>query len=401
MGGAPAGQVCVGSPPAGALITGSPTTPAGGTFTYAAPGLSAPVVDSLTSPDGVLQGLHVNANPGVTTDPANNWLGVGLFFSAPACVNATAYTGIKFTITGDLGSCRLSFIGAPSEDNPVANGPFGACTAQSCLSPSFGPILTGTTTVNFTDLSGGDPFPTLDAAAINDIGWQLNAPTDGTACTANFTITDVAFVNGAPPVACTGLPPQSPVITDFSDALVTAPGSMIINAGGTFAYAAPGLTPPALSLVSSDGTPAGQALQVSVDSGTPPADAAFAWDGFGLYFNMCTDASTYAGIGFTINGDLGACSLQFGAQFSQDDDVGADPAFGSCVAGGACFSPFVEPVGAGRTTVRFADMMGGSPLPTVDAARLTAIHWQFTVPTGISAASCAARFTIDDVAFVP
>jgi hypothetical protein len=115
---------------------------------------------------------------------------------------------------------------------------------------------------------------------------------------------------------------------------------------------------------------------------------------------MCTDASSYSGISFTINGDLGACPLQFSAQFSEDDDVVSDPSFGSCTAT-TCYPPSVQPVGAGTTTVRFADLTGGNPLTTVDAARLTGVHWQVSPPTGAGAASCSANFTIDNVSFVP
>lgn len=225
-------------------------------------------------------------------------------------------------------------------------------------------------------------------------------PTDGSAaCQADFTITDVAFVNDTPRAACTGVAPPSDVIANFSDAFPTAPGAFAFASGGTFTYASAGLAPPALSLVG-DGTPAGQSLAVAVDSGVPPAFSTTAWDGFGLYFNMCTDASRYAGIRFTINGDVGACLLQFSAQFSENDDVAADPTFGSCTVP-TCFSPWVEPIGAGTTTVRFADLAGGSPLTTVDTARLTGVHWQFMPPTGAAAASCHASFTVDDVTFVP
>ena len=199
---------------------------------------------------------------------------------------------------------------------------------------------------------------------------------------------------------CTGSSPASSIIADFSDAFATRPGSFVFSTGGTFTYASAHLTPPALSLLSTDGTAAGQKLAVSINTGTPPADTPFAWDGFGLYFNKCTDASSYSGIRFTIIGDVGACPIQFAAQFSEDDDVVADSAFGSCTAA-SCFSPMVQPVGAGTTTVHFAELAGGSPMSTVDAARLTGVHWQVMPPTGVSAAACTANFTVDDVSFIP
>jgi hypothetical protein len=400
-GGSGGALACIGSAPNGGAITGSASTPAGGTFTYAAPNLTAPAVVPLTSTSGVLQGLHVTASPGVTTDPSNSWSGVGLYFSNPACVDARAYTGFRFTVSGDLGTCKLSFLGVPSEDNAVANGPVGTCTATSCISPSYGPITTGTSVVHFADLSGGNPYAALDSAALNDIAWQLDVPTDGSpACNADFIITDASFINDTPRAACVGTAPASALITDFSDAVSYSPGSVSFSNGGTFTYASTGLAPPVLGLVSSDGTSAGQSLSVSMNTGVPPADAAFNWDGFGLYFNMCTDVSEYSGVQFTINGDLGNCPLQFSPQFSEDDDVAADPSFGSCTAA-SCYSPIAQPIGAGTTTVRFADLTGGSPMSTVDAARLTGIHWQVEPPTGATAASCQASFTVDNVTFVP
>jgi hypothetical protein len=402
-GGSPALTACLGSSPSGAALTGSASTPVGGPFTYAAPNLTAPSIDPLLSTDGsTVQGWHVTANPGVTTDPSNAWTGVGVGFGSPACLDARAYTGIRFTISGNLGTCGLSFLVVPSEDNAVANGTVGTCTAgSSCLSPSFGPVTAGTTIVHFADLSGGNPLATVDPAALNALAWQINVPTNGSpACNADFIITDVSFVNDTPRAACVGSPPASPVITDFSDAFSTGPGAFAFADGGTFTYASVGQAPPTLSLVSSDGTAAGQALSVAFNTGTPLADAAAVWDGFGLYFNMCTDASRYSGISFTINGNLGACPLQFSAQFSEDDDVASDPSFGSCTAA-TCYPPSLQPVGVGTTTVRFADLTGGNPLTTVDAARLTGVHWQVSPPTGAAAASCSANFTIDDVSFVP
>jgi hypothetical protein len=400
-GGSGGALACSGSPPNGGAITGSASTPAGGTFTYSAPNLTAPTVVPLTSTAGVLQGLHVTASPGVTSDPSNSWSGVGLYFSQPACVDASTYTGFRFTVSGDLGTCKLSFVGVPSQDNAVANGPVGTCTATSCISPSYGPITTGTSIVHFTDLSGGTPYATLDPAALNDIGWQLNVPTDGSpACNADFIITDVSFINDTPRAACVGSVPVSALITDFSDAVSDSPGSISFANGGTFTYASTGLAPPVLGLVSSDGTSAGQSLSVSMNTGVPPADAAFNWDGFGLYFNMCTDASQYSGIQFTINGDLGGCPLQFSPQFSEDDDVAADPSYGSCTAA-SCYSPLAQPIGTGTTTVRFADLSGGGPMSTVDSARLTGVHWQVEPPTGGAAASCQTNFTVDNVTFVP
>jgi hypothetical protein len=403
---------CVGSSPAVAAITGSALSPSNATFTYHAPPLAPPVISPITTPDGVVQGLNVTASPGATTDPANAWSGFGFAFTAPACLDASAYTGIKFTIAGDLGTCRLSFEAIPSEDSAVVNNGSGlavnTCTAASCITPSLGPILPGTTVVHFADLSGGVPLPTVDPKALVGVGWQLDAPTDGSPpCSASFTVTDVSFINDSPPKACTGVSPATPVIATFADAVPSpvAVGNFDLpSIGGTYTYSSDGVSKPTLSLPSTNGRPSGQALGVSVATGLPPATAQYAWSGAGIFFNSCTDASRYSGVRFSIKGNVGSCPLYFSTTFSEDDAVESNPNHGSCVsAANACYPPWSQPVNAGTTTVKFSEMTSGSPVSGVNPKDLTGIHWEYRPPTdatGGGASSCSANFTIDDVAFV-
>jgi hypothetical protein len=192
----PPPSVCTGFPPSTPLVFGSPSSPAGqfGLFTYAATGLATPIVTPVTSlTDGSLQALQVVANSGTSSDPMNAFVGFGLGFGNPSCVDASAYTGVQFTVAGDLGTCQLLLQVIPSENNSV---PFGACTGTSCFGPFSGPLTTGTTVVHFSDMSAGMPLSTLDPAALNDIAWNLNVPTDGVTapCMASFTVSDVSFV---------------------------------------------------------------------------------------------------------------------------------------------------------------------------------------------------------------
>ncbi len=105
------------------------------------------------------------ANPGLPIDAADEFSGFGLGFDM--CVDASAYTGVEFTITGNLGSCALTFAAQFSEDNSVTDDPsFGSCTlGGNCFPPSSGPIAAGTTVVHFTDLLGGSPQTSVDARA--------------------------------------------------------------------------------------------------------------------------------------------------------------------------------------------------------------------------------------------
>ena len=170
----------------------------GGLFSYAAPGLAAPAVTPVFDPNTyAFQAIQVSANPGVTTDANSAFLGFGVGFGSPACVDAAAYNAVQFTITGDLGTCQMSLTLTPSQNNAASNGPFGVCTnASGCFGPFSGTFTTGVNVVRFTDMTGGVPLATLDPTALNAIGWNLTAPSDGVTapCVANFTVSDVAFV---------------------------------------------------------------------------------------------------------------------------------------------------------------------------------------------------------------
>jgi hypothetical protein len=197
---------CDGFPPSTPQITGSFASPVGGNpplglYTYAATGLVAPAVSALPSSDGTFQGLQVLANPGASTDLNNNYVGFGMGFDNPPCLDASAYTGVQFTVAGDLGTCNLQFNLVPSENNSAQYSPLGVCTGTSCFGPYSTTLGVGTTIVNFADMTGGMPLATLDATALNDIGWQLTVPTDGVTaqCAANFSVTNVSFTSAATP----------------------------------------------------------------------------------------------------------------------------------------------------------------------------------------------------------
>jgi len=192
--------VCTGVPPQTPLIFGAPAEPIGtfsfGLFTYAGAGLTPPVATPTISPiDGSMQSVAVTANL-VTTDPTQAFAGFGFGFGNPSCLDASAFTGVRFTVAGDLGTCGLQLSLTPSENNSVAFGPFGSCTGTACFGPFSPPLGVGTQVVHFSDMTGGMPLPGLDAAALNDISWNLIVPSDGVTapCVANFTVSDVSFV---------------------------------------------------------------------------------------------------------------------------------------------------------------------------------------------------------------
>src|SRR6185369_3057029 len=95
-----------------------------------------------------------------------------------------------------LGTCSLGFSVLVREYNLTSNGPFGTCAGPTCIPPRSGPFGLGRQVVLFTQMTGGVPLSTVDAAALNGVQWNLIAPTDGVTapCEASFTITDVTFV---------------------------------------------------------------------------------------------------------------------------------------------------------------------------------------------------------------
>jgi hypothetical protein len=199
-------SVCQGTPPPSPLITdfsdaidgapirfGMAPNITGQTFAYAAPGLAAPVLSVASAGVGGL-GLKVAVDPGAATNPANTWLGFGVFFDS--CIDASAFNAVKFTVAGDLGNCPIRFAATSSQTVVPANHPLGSCTLANCFPPSIPLKSTGTTIVRFSDFpSGNAGSPDLvDPSALIGVEWQMDTSVDF-ACHANFVVDDLSFVS--------------------------------------------------------------------------------------------------------------------------------------------------------------------------------------------------------------
>jgi hypothetical protein len=132
--------------------------------------------------------------------------------------------------------------------------------------------------------------------------------------------------------------------------------------------------------VSTGDAASGQALRAVVDSRPAPTDASIAHEGFDLYLIDCVDASAYAGVSFTTDGDLGSCPLRFAVQFKAVD-------------GGTFVTPDIAVV-AGATTLGFADERAAG-----GATELSGMQWELDLPTD-QPGGCAADFTLDDIKLV-
>lgn len=189
-GGTPA--LCTGVPPFSANVTAPGGFPVG-TYTFATGTLVAPDLTPTFASNGALTALQVSFAPGTTTDPMNDVVGFG--FGFPGCVDASAFTGVRFTLSGDPGTCSVRFQPVDTERNSVLYG--GSCLASNCYAGFSDPLSLGTTTVRFSDLVGGNPPQSLDVTRLMDLSWSLVVPVDGVTapCQGALTVTDIAFVN--------------------------------------------------------------------------------------------------------------------------------------------------------------------------------------------------------------
>jgi hypothetical protein len=151
------------------------------------------------------------------------------------------------------------------------------------------------------------------------------------------------------------------------------------------------------------------------------------YSGFGLYFSGCNriDASAYAGISFTVRGNVAmGNSISFQVSTSADEishlylNSQAMPPnppsaanSGRCLPvmnqyDGTCATPsFSVQVSTSEATieVRWSDFSGGAPEAAVDPTEITGIRWILPNPVGAGTATptpYAADFYIDDLSFI-
>jgi hypothetical protein len=183
--------------------------------------------------------------------------------------------------------------------------------------------------------------------------------------------------------------PTAPLITDFETTMPGGTGALFIfgggnpQGGGSYTFGAP---TPVLSLT-------GGTLRATLTGSTV---AAATYVGFGLYFNSCVNAATYAGVKFTLSGTMtGGCTLMYSSNYSENAPT--TDTKGSCTAA-ACYpsQKMITIPASGDTSVAWAEQVGGAPVAAVNPGKLVGVQWQFTIPAGMS---CTANLTIDNVTF--
>jgi hypothetical protein len=146
--------------------------------------------------------LHIAESAAAMSMP--QYVGTVLYFSD--CIDASAFTGVQFAISGTMTGCTMQFSINDSEHgdstqvggDPKASGPMGSYSPQLGVATPF----TATMMVPFAGTgapTGGSPAATaIDPAKLTGVQWQFTiaaAAGDGGAgsCTADITIDDVKF----------------------------------------------------------------------------------------------------------------------------------------------------------------------------------------------------------------
>jgi hypothetical protein len=161
-------------------------------------------IDGSPAPTATLAdgSLHVKADIPIVAKAQY----VGVFLQFPSCVNASAFTGVRFSIRGRYAGCSIQY-GTMDEAHAdrstpavFASGPRGSYPPQTTLEAGQVGAAAQTISVPFTGYTiAGDPPAPLDPNKLTGVFWQFTVPLadnvlDGSkACTADLTIEDVVF----------------------------------------------------------------------------------------------------------------------------------------------------------------------------------------------------------------
>ena len=185
-----------------AVDGGAPVIAIGGTYAYASP--PGAVQPTATMENG---GWHIKLDaPGMAMA---QYIGVGIYFNGNAagdeCIDGTAYTGVKFDITGTIGGtgCSGQFsindsehsdsTANPSNPDKKAGGPAGSYAPQTALTIG----TTATVMMPFAGAgapTGGSPATAVDKSKLTGIQWQFTVASGAAnACMVDIVIDNIGF----------------------------------------------------------------------------------------------------------------------------------------------------------------------------------------------------------------
>jgi len=261
-----------------------------------------------------------------------------------------------------------------------------------------------------TDQPGGTAGSTSHAGTTSTAGTGTGTAgtgtgTAGTGTGTAGTGTGTGGTGGAGSGACAKV--TAPLITQFDDLMPnpTSAGQLVFMTGvpgGTFAY-----QPGALTV-----TDMAKSLNIK--------GSIAAYDGFGVYFNACADASAYTGVSFNIKGKPGATGmLNFRVQTDANTAVDTVNKKGTCMVPAGttdtyplCHASAVDiPVteAGGVVEVKFSSLTGGVPVEAVTGKDVVGLEWAFTFTPAAAggaggggsggASGYPVDITVDDIKF--
>jgi hypothetical protein len=149
--------------------------------------------------------LHITLDrPEAATD---QYLGVVVGVGGAGCIDAAAFTGVQFAISGSFSGCTLRFLANDDVHQdyttgaPHAAGPAGSYAPQTTIAADQVTATPRILKLPFDGQWGGSPATPIDPARLILVGWQLdidaNASSTPGSCIADLTIDDVRFYAGA------------------------------------------------------------------------------------------------------------------------------------------------------------------------------------------------------------
>ena len=164
-----------------------------------------------TSPGNLAGGIYVYPDTLKATageffgfdDEVSNYTGMGVFFNG--CINAASYSGVRFTISGDVGSSgTVRFFPVVNRNRDVSTEfSVGSCIPDdasspwlSCHPPEVSLPVTSLPTVHsvpWSAFTGGVPAASTDGSDVLTFEWAFRWQDGDAAYAGKLTIDDVTF----------------------------------------------------------------------------------------------------------------------------------------------------------------------------------------------------------------
>ncbi len=161
-------------------------------------GLSVYPKGSSSAPTAAINGGALNITENAAATTAAQYVGAVLYFND--CVDASAFTGVEFTLSGSVSGCTVQYSTNYSGADDETTDPKGSCTLGSgnCYSPqttlTAAQITTAGTTIQVPwATTGGAPSGPVNKAQLTGIQWQFTIASGTGTCTASLSITNVKF----------------------------------------------------------------------------------------------------------------------------------------------------------------------------------------------------------------